>query len=445
MIIGAESETLEFKLTTGEKKEAMEAIAAILNKHCRGTLYFGVEDSGLVRGQQISDSTKKDISRIINDSIEPRINPTIEVMEIENREIIKVSFSGHNRPYAVNGRYLIRIGTENRKMSPDELRHLIKNEDYSSKWEEELTNLTIDDLDDDTLLDFFLSAKECGRLEMKEYDKAKLISVIDIEKNGYIKNAGYALFGKAAKVSLKLASYATDNKVTFTDLKLHEGNIYNLVNIALDYVLNRINWRSEIGSRKRKEIPEIPEAALREIIVNAFAHADYETLPEIEIGMHPGKIEIYNPGTFPDELTPLDFIERNLPSYKRNRLILDILFRSKDVEKSGTGFQRVNEYCLRQNVSWNFKKEAYGFFFEFIRTNVQLNVQINETLSFQEQVVFNLICDNEQISKAEMAIRIGKSEKTVQRAIASLTQKGLIRREGSNKLGYWKVNTKEDK
>ena len=138
--------------------------------------------------------------------------------------------------------------------------------------------------------------------------------------------------------------------------------------------------------------------------------------------MHPGKIEIYNPGTFPDELTPLDFIERNLPSYKRNRLILDILFRSKDVEKSGTGFQRVNEYCLRQNVSWNFRKEAYGFFFEFIRTNVQLNVQINETLSVQEQVVFNLICDNEQISKAEMAIRIGKSEKTVRMSFSFNTE-----------------------
>ena len=91
MIIGAESEILEFKLTTGEKKEAMEAIAAILNKHCRGTLYFGVEDSGFVRGQQISDSTKKDISRIINDSIEPRITPSIEVLSIENRDVIKVS------------------------------------------------------------------------------------------------------------------------------------------------------------------------------------------------------------------------------------------------------------------------------------------------------------------------------------------------------------------
>lgn len=439
MIIGAESEILEFKLTTGEKKEAMEAIAAILNKHCRGTLYFGVEDSGFVRGQQISDSTKKDISRIINDSIEPRITPSIEVLSIENRDVIKVSFSGHNRPYSVNGRYLIRTGTENRKMSQDELKRLIKNEDYSSKWEEELTTYGADELDDEALLDFYHSAKNCGRLEMRKYDKKKLLSVIDVVKDGQVKNAGYALFGKEAKVSLKLASYATDNKVTFTDLKLVQGNIYSLVNNAIDYVLNRINWRSEIGSRKRNEIPEIPEQALREIIVNAFAHADYEAWPEIEVGIHPGKIEIYNPGTFPDELTPLDFISKNLPSYKRNRLILDVLFRSKDVEKSGTGFQRVNEFCTMQNVSWNYRKEAYGFFFEFIRTNVQLNVQINNELTTQEQLIFNLINDNNGISKAEMALRIGKSEKTVQRIIASLIEKNLVEREGSNKAGFWRI------
>lgn len=441
MVIGSESETVEFKLTTGEKNEAVEAIAAILNKHCRGTIYFGVDDSGFVRGQQISDSTKKDISRIINDSIEPRIAPTIEVLTIEQRTIIKVSFSGHNRPYAVNGKYLIRTGTENRRMSPDELKRLIKNDDYSSKWEREITDYTAEDLDDGALKDFYQSAKGCGRLSMKEYDKDKLLTTIDIIHEGQINNGGYALFGKDAKIGLKLASYATDNKVTFTDLKLLEGNIYNLVNAALDYILNRINWRGEIGTRKRKEIPEIPEEAIREIIVNAFAHADYETIPEIEIGIHPGKIEIYNPGSFPDDLTPLDFISRNLPSYKRNKLILDILFRSKDVEKSGTGFQRVNDFCKSQNVTWNYRKEAYGFFFEFIRTNVQINVQINTELTEAEQVIFNLIQNNEGIAKAEMAIRIGKSEKTVQRLISSLMKKQVIEREGSNKSGSWRIKS----
>lgn len=439
MIIGSESEMIEFKRSAGEKNEAMEAIAAILNKHCRGTIYFGVDDSGFVKGQQVSDSTKKDVSRAISESIEPRITPTIEVLEIEQRTIIKVSFSGHNRPYAVNGRYLIRTGTENRRMSPDELKRLIKHDDYSSKWEEELTEFTQEDLDDEALKDFYQSAKESGRLEMKAYDKDKLLAVIDVLHDGQINNGGYALFGKNARIGLKLASYATDNKVTFTDLKLIEGNIYNLVDSALDYVLNHINWRSEIGSRKRKEIPEIPERAIREIIVNAFAHADYETVPEIEIGIHPGKIEIYNPGSFPDDLTPLDFISRNLPSYKRNRLILDVLFRSRDVEKSGTGFQRVNEYCKQQNVTWDYRKEAYGFYFEFIRTNVHINVQIDKELTEAEQIIFNLIQNNVGISKSEMALRIGKSEKTVQRIISSLLKKEVIEREGSNKAGYWKI------
>lgn len=124
---------------------------------------------------------------------------------------------------------------------------------------------------------------------------------------------------------------------------------------------------------------------------------------------------------------------------KRNKLILDILFRSKDVEKSGTGFQRVNDFCKQQNMTWNYRKEAYGFFFEFIRTNVQINVQINTEFTEAEHVIFNLIQNNDGISKAEMAIRIGKSEKTVQRLISSLTKKQVIEREGSNKSGSWKI------
>ena len=79
-------------------------------------------------------------------------------------------------------------------------------------------------------------------------------------------------------------------------------------------------------------------------------------------------------------------------------------------------------------------------FFEFIRTNVHINVRINSELTEVEQVIFNLIQNNDGISKAEMATRIGKSEKTVQRVISSLTKKQAIAREGSNKSGKWIVN-----
>lgn len=43
MNIGPETETIEYKKSTGELKEAIISIVAILNKHKKGTLYFGVK------------------------------------------------------------------------------------------------------------------------------------------------------------------------------------------------------------------------------------------------------------------------------------------------------------------------------------------------------------------------------------------------------------------
>lgn len=90
------------------------------------------------------------------------------------------------------------------------------------------------------------------------------------------------------------------------------------------------------------------------------------------------------------------------------------------MEKSGTGFQRVDYLCNNQGVSWTYKKEAYGFSFAFIGSNVHLNAQLKEDLAAQGQTIFNSINDNAIISKGELALRIGKSEKTVQRTISSL-------------------------
>lgn len=50
MNLGIETETIEFKKSTGELKEAMNFISAILNKHQHGELYFGVKPDGTVIG-----------------------------------------------------------------------------------------------------------------------------------------------------------------------------------------------------------------------------------------------------------------------------------------------------------------------------------------------------------------------------------------------------------
>ena len=73
MNLGKETETLEFKKTTGEMKEAMISISSILNKHGIGTLYFGVKPNGDVSGQNVSESSLRDVSRAVYESIRPQI------------------------------------------------------------------------------------------------------------------------------------------------------------------------------------------------------------------------------------------------------------------------------------------------------------------------------------------------------------------------------------
>ena len=54
MNLGRETESLEFKKSTGELKEGIISIGAILNKHQKGELYFGGRPDGTPIGQEIS-------------------------------------------------------------------------------------------------------------------------------------------------------------------------------------------------------------------------------------------------------------------------------------------------------------------------------------------------------------------------------------------------------
>ncbi|MDP3048579.1 MAG: ATP-binding protein [Thermodesulfovibrionales bacterium] len=73
-----ESETLELKKTTSEIKEAIISIAAILNKHQHGELFFGIKNNSTVTGQNVTEKTIRDVSKSIADHIEPKIYPHIE-------------------------------------------------------------------------------------------------------------------------------------------------------------------------------------------------------------------------------------------------------------------------------------------------------------------------------------------------------------------------------
>ena len=57
MNLGPETEYVEHKKSTGEHREACESIASMLNRHGRGTVYFGERNDGEVVGQDVSEAT----------------------------------------------------------------------------------------------------------------------------------------------------------------------------------------------------------------------------------------------------------------------------------------------------------------------------------------------------------------------------------------------------
>ena len=80
-----ESEKLELKKSTSELKEAVISIAAILNKHQAGELYFGISNDGTVVRQTVTGKTIRDVTKTISEHIEPRIYPKVERIEIDSR------------------------------------------------------------------------------------------------------------------------------------------------------------------------------------------------------------------------------------------------------------------------------------------------------------------------------------------------------------------------
>lgn len=85
MNLGMETETLEFKKSTGELKEAMNSICAMLNKHHYGELYFGVKPDGTVIGQVVTEESLREVSQRIKNFIEPRIYPEIRKIVLAGR------------------------------------------------------------------------------------------------------------------------------------------------------------------------------------------------------------------------------------------------------------------------------------------------------------------------------------------------------------------------
>lgn len=71
---GGESERVEFKLSTGRRREAARTLSAMLNGR-GGSVLFGICRDGRVVGQDVADRTLEKITATCRETIYPEYPP----------------------------------------------------------------------------------------------------------------------------------------------------------------------------------------------------------------------------------------------------------------------------------------------------------------------------------------------------------------------------------
>lgn len=200
----------------------------------------------------------------------------------------------------------------------------------------------------------------------------------------------------------------------------------------------------------RQEMPEYPERAVLESVVNALIHRDYlEYGSEVHIDIFDDRLEIYSPGGMMDDTMVQNLDVLNVPSRRRNPVIADIFNRLHYMDRCGSGFKKiVEDYQMYANVSNGakpvFKSELSSFFITL--PNLQYVVKGQDgtkdgtkggTKAFE--AILSHISNDPRVTIDELVTLTGISRRQVLRYVKELTEDEVIRRDGGRKLGKWVI------
>ena len=437
-----ESERIEFKKSTSELKQGVISLSSMLNKHGKGTVYFGVLNDGTISGQQIGKDTTHDISVEIRNHIKPVIVPLIETLDENGKTIIKVSAKGNDKPYSAYNRYYIRSDDEDLLIENETLYELFNKKpiDYS-EWENAVTSYGIEDIDEDRVIKYFNEANQCERIKYVYKDLKESLQKLELLVDGKLNNAGHYLFSKNKPIKLKLAIFNSEERVSFSHIELYEGNIFDCIEYGIGFISRFMKWPAKIVGSKRMENPEIPLEAIREIVVNSFAHAKYENSNSIMnmIYFTPSRIKIINAGGLLKGTSPEDYASGKRGPVLRNPLIDIVLYKNNTIDSFATGFERTMRLCAEQGIKYEYEDTGYEFSFSFIRSNDTNDDTINDTKENREQDIINVLKRNIFATREFIAEELNVSTATIGRELQKLQKMGVIKRIGSNKTGYWEV------
>ncbi len=228
-----------------------------------------------------------------------------------------------------------------------------------------------------------------------------------------------------------------------TDLRYQDevfGDLFTQVDQTME-ILHAKYMKALISYEglQRIETYPVPEAALREALLNAVIHKDYSRGVPLQISVYHDKLMIWNPGQPPQNWSVENLLSKH-SSIPFNPDVAHAFFRAGKIEAWGRGIERIFEACsLEETPAPEFKSEETGLWTVFVFGQDHLEKGAGKTREKTREEILRLIAENPAISTKEMANRLGLSAKGVEWQIKKLKAEGVLQRIGPAKGGHWKA------
>ena len=280
-------------------------------------------------------------------------------------------------------------------------------------------------------------------------------------------NACAILLGKHDFTSrIQCARFKGVDRTFFIDKKEFEGSLCSQIDGAYNFVLTHINMALEISGIAHKEIYEIPVAAIRELIINAAVHRNYQMTSSIQVAVYDDRVEVTSPGTLYGSLTIEEAVDGH--SALRNPVLARTLEKIGVTEGWGSGLKRITKLCkdyapgfrpleikeLGDIIRFNiYRPKAVSVPDDTINDKVPNNDTINDTINTEvpnkvpnkiSATSQEILCFLKEIPTAtnkDISGKVGITERAVRKHITELKKIGLIERIGARKNGYWVINS----
>ena len=451
-----ESETLEFKATTGTRREAAMTVCAFLNQG-GGQVLFGITPDGVVAGQQVSERTIEELSAELQ-RIDPPAFPEIERVPVDgDREVVVVSTGqGASRPYTYRGTAYRRVGNTTLAMSADEYNRMLFERMHSEqRWENQpAVGWSIDDLDEAEIRRTVAEAVRRGRLEEPVGgEPSDLLRGLGLLRDDVLLRAAAVLFGSTERLEfempqclLRVARFRGTDRMEFLDNRQFNGNAFTLLTNAERFLRDTlpIAGRFEQDRFERIDEPLYPPLATREALANALCHRDYSIGGgSVGIAVYDDRLEITSSGPLHFGLTPEKLF---VPHESRpwNPLIARTFYRRGIIEEWGSGTLKMADMASKAGLPVPEIDDDGGAVTVRFRHSQfvprTISIDVSEPEGRREMILALLDGADEGLTRREIHTRLGSgvSERQVRTTLEELRDSGLVTSTARGPLTRWR-------